>query len=257
VSGACAYGRNQRREAAFQSGFPDVREGGCDIRAQTRSAHRVKDEIAHPIGRRSQLTAAILAASVAGVALYAAAAAAPLTHHMSVHIALMNFIAPVAAIALLRERWISRLESGSVLTAATVAQLAILWVLHAPFVLDAVSESTAKGLVVLAALFGTALLFWLAVAAQRGIARWRALVALLLTGKLFCLLAALLVFAPRQLYPGLGTAGHSAQHASDLADQQFAGLLMIAVCPLTYVLAAVVIAARWLKEMMSEDVAVT
>jgi putative membrane protein len=57
--------------------------------------------------------------------------------------------------------------------------------------------------------------------------------ALLLTGKLTCLLAVLLVFAPRALYP----------HAA-LADQQFAGLLMLAACPLSYLGAALVITLR-------------
>jgi len=34
-----------------------------------------------------------------------------------------------------------------------------------------------------------------------------------------------------------------------LADQQMAGLLMLVACPLTYVLAAIVIAARWTLRM--------
>ena len=36
---------------------------------------------------------------------------------------------------------------------------------------------------------------------------------------------------------------------SGLADQQLAGLLMITACPLTYVTAGVIIAARWVLEL--------
>jgi putative membrane protein len=98
--------------------------------------------------------------------------------------------------------------------------------------------------------FAAALWFWLAILADRSAMRWRALFALLITGKLFCLLGALLVFAPRLLYGdvaahGLQVAGHDAA----LADQQLAGLLMLAVCPLTYVLAGVIIAAQWMSDL--------
>ena len=53
------------------------------------------------------------------------------------------------------------------------------------------------------------------------------------------MLGALLVFAPRPIY----SSGH---HGFDLADQQLAGLLMLAACPLSYVLAAIVIAVETL-----------
>jgi putative membrane protein len=104
-------------------------------------------------------------------------------------------------------------------------------------------------------LFASALWFWLAVIADRGAFRWRALFALLMTGKLFCLLGVLLVFAPRLLYGDQAT-GHSwhtpvTPHA--FADQHLAGLLMLVVCPLTYVLAAVVIAAQGLRDLARVD----
>ena len=80
--------------------------------------------------------------------------------------------------------------------------------------------------------------------------RWHALPALLLTGKLVCLLAALLVFAPRALY------GASHQHAAlmqPLDDQQLAGLLMIAACPLSYLVAAVVITVQLINRQHVRD----
>jgi putative membrane protein len=66
---------------------------------------------------------------------------------------------------------------------------------------------------------------------------------LLVTGKLFCLLGALLVFAPRSLY--LLQNGHEAHFGPiTIEDQQLAGLLMLLACPLSYLLAGVVIASR-------------
>jgi putative membrane protein len=96
-----------------------------------------------------------------------------------------------------------------------------------------------------------ALWFWLAVLSDRSTMRWRALFALLITGKLFCLLGALLVFAPRLLYGGIAAHGPLAGDDGALADQHLAGLMMLAVCPLTYVLAGVVIAAQWLSDLAS------
>ena len=75
-----------------------------------------------------------------------------------------------------------------------------------------------------------------------------------MTGKIACLLGVMLIFSPRLLYsasPGqhvhLGL--HEIAAAPTLADQQFAGLLMIAACPLSYLLAGVVIAARMISDI--------
>ena len=50
--------------------------------------------------------------------------------------------------------------------------------------------------------------FWLTIAAMPRDASWRAIFALLVTGKLFCLLGALLVFAPNVLFGSMATAHH-------------------------------------------------
>lgn len=107
-------------------------------------------------------------------------------------------------------------------------------------------------------LLAAAIWFWLAVLASGGTARWRALVALLVTSKLFCLLGVLLVFSPRLLYPML-TLGHHAGAPGSisgdlLADQHFAGLLMLVACPLTYLAAGVAIAAQWLRELSADGI---
>jgi putative membrane protein len=194
-------------------------------------------------------------AFAAGTMMLDAAALAPLSHHMSTHILLMNLVAPLVALAMTQDGLpTARLASGPVLAAATVAQLAVLWATHSPAVLASAMKGPAVALAVQAMLAGSALWFWLAVLAQRGVSRWRALLALLVTGKLFCLLAVLLIFAPREIYPAMAHgAGHAAAPA--MSDQHLAGLLMMTACPLTYVLAAVVITARWLKEIARQDAA--
>lgn len=161
-----------------------------------------------------------------------------LSAQMLVHILLMNAVAPLLA-ATINGRY-TRRWTGLLLPAAAL-QVAALWAWHAPPVLDAVLHSTALHTGMQASLLLVALWFWLAVFSDRA-ARWRAILALLVTGKLFCLLGVLLVFAPRSLYPGIAASG--APNA--LADQQLAGLLMLIACPATYVVAGIVVAARWL-----------
>jgi len=78
-----------------------------------------------------------------------------------------------------------------------------------------------------------------------------AVAALLITGKLFCLMAALLIFAPRALYAGAEAGG--ASHVK-VSDQQLAGLIMAVICPLAYVGSAVVVTTRWLLALpQTED----
>ncbi len=90
-----------------------------------------------------------------------------------------------------------------------------------------------------------ALLFWRAVFHAASVSPWRSIAALLVTGKLFCLLGVLLVFSPRPLYEPTGYPA-TMSTAILLADQQMAGLLMLIICPLTYVLASIIIAHRWI-----------
>lgn len=178
----------------------------------------------------------------AGAALFALAQTGPMARMMAGHILLMNVVAPLLAV-LLRDR---PEATGRALLAASLLQLTLLWAVHLPAVMAWHHHSgllPAFGALLLASAFW----FWRAVLGQTGARRWRGLLALLLTGKLYCLLGVLLVFAPRPLYPG---------HASQpmlLADQQQAGLLMVVACPLSYVLAAVIIAAGWISALDRES----
>ena len=155
-----------------------------------------------------------------------------LSAHMAMHIALMNVAAPVAAIALVTRLW--PLSPAAFWSVATL-QIGALWFWHLPAV-QAATTSLGGALLMHGSLFTVALLFWTGVLQMRGPGRWQAILGLIVTGKLSCLLAALLIFSPRFLY----TSHH---HAASIEDQQLAGLLMITACPVSYVLAGIVIAA--------------
>jgi putative membrane protein len=192
--------------------------------------------------RRAVLIGAL---SVPAAALLAVTASrfGPLSWHMAVHIACMNVLAPLAA-AMLASQPVGQLRLWSSLPAlwvATFAQIVVLWAWHSPSVhlaLHAVpgAVATAHALLLLAAL-----MFWLAIV--NSLHRWQAMLGLLLSGKLACLLGVLLTFAPRPLFASATHASHGAAEAM-LGDQHLAGLLMIAACPLSYVLTAIVLAVQ-------------
>lgn len=167
-----------------------------------------------------------------------------LSGQMVAHILLMNLAAPLLALAWLGAR--PPPAAARALWPATVTQLALLWLFHVPAVAG-LAGAWLPHLAMQLLLLASALWFWLAALAP-GARRWQALLALLLSGKLFCLLGVLLVFAPRLLYPEGALCG-----ASSLADQQLAGLLMLVACPASYLVAAVVVAVRWLGVLEGGD----
>ncbi|MCK9619878.1 MAG: cytochrome c oxidase assembly protein [Methylobacter sp.] len=169
------------------------------------------------------------------------------SRHMIIHIALMTVAAPALASLLLKRRHSSTQPSSvSTLFAAIAIQTTLLFAWHSPPGIGLAMDGHAGALFMQATLLLSALWFWLAVFNQTGKHLWRGVFALLLTGKLFCLMAILLVFAPRVLY---GMSAANMPMTIELADQQFAGLLMVTVCPLTYVLAAVVLICRWFQTL--------
>lgn len=164
------------------------------------------------------------------------AAFGPVAAAMVVHIVLMNFLAPAVAVGSTGFRAVRGL------IAATIVQLLLLWGCHAPPSLAAAMERPALHLVMGLSLALAAVWFWLAVVEAAANRPWRAIASLLITSKVFCLLGVLLTFAPRSLYPPMAHHGGG----DPLADQQLAGLLMLLACPLSYLVAAVVVASRWL-----------
>jgi putative membrane protein len=169
---------------------------------------------------------------------------------MAVHILLMNLLAPVLALAARRYLRLALGQAIGVPThveIAAVVQLAMVWTWHAPPVLAATHGNHLLHFAMQASLFGPALWFWASLFALEGNARWRGIIALLFTSKIFCLLGILLLFAPRAIYGGFGNG------AAVVADQQAAGLLMLVACPAAYVLTGIIIAARWFGDLMAAD----
>lgn len=168
----------------------------------------------------------------------------PLAGHMALHIATMNVIAPFVAVWIIAAGWL-RQSTGrsSTLWAATLLQMALLWAWHSPSIQYATHASLILALGLHAALLLAAIVFWGAIIANAN--RWQSILALLLSGKLACLIGALLVFSPRLLYAAIcyGQAAN-VDAAAALADQHLAGLLMLAACPLSYILAAIVLTTQ-------------
>ncbi|WP_334412205.1 cytochrome c oxidase assembly protein [Bradyrhizobium sp. AZCC 1721] len=125
--------------------------------------------------------------------------------------------------------------------------MVLLWTWHSPAVHHLLLRSPPAGLTFHATLLLAALFFWLSLLTTSAASRWQTIPALLITGKLTCLLAALLIFAPRTLYRFSGhladAPGHVSLHHA-LEDQHLAGLLMIIACPLSYLVAAVIITVQ-------------
>jgi putative membrane protein len=161
--------------------------------------------------------------------------------HMAVHIGAMSVVAPFAGIAIVRANG-SRTIGVKALWLATLVQAALLWATHSPPV-HQIAHSSVIGFATLqTALFLSAVTFWTSIIASP--LRWHSVLALLVSGKLACLLGALLIFSPRVVLVGAAHSHHTTLHSATLADQQLAGLLMVGACPLSYVLAALVLAAK-------------
>lgn len=166
-----------------------------------------------------------------------------LTRHMLAHIAVMSVIAPLAAYLMHESSVVPDSFEGQAARALlpiTLIQLAVFALLHAPGLHDAMMGLAFYGPVALALLLVVSTLFWFSViaASRNGVAG--PVAALLVSGKLFCLVAVLMVFSRRSLY-GAGMM--------ELADQHAAGLLMLVACPLTYVGASTLLVARWLSDL--------
>jgi putative membrane protein len=187
------------------------------------------------------------AVAAAGAIVLSFLSLGPLSGHMATHIALMNITAPLAAAALCSRREAPGLARGSAtLWIATAGQLALLWFAHSPVIHHVMQSHFAAAVMVHSALFLSALVFWSAIV-NSARARWHAVFALLVSGKLACLLGALLTFSPRLIY-GMHHHAAGASEAAAVSDQHLAGLLMIVACPLSFVLTAIVLTAQALGD---------
>lgn len=171
-----------------------------------------------------------------------------LSQQMLTHIAVMSVLAPACAYWVARRfkqklqaRLAPALDSAG-LWLSTLFQLGIFLLWHLPGFMTWSMRSGMHGALMHASLFFAAIWFWLCILSRSRASPWHCVFALLLTGKIFCLTALLLVFSPRLIYL------HNHIHgALTLFDQQLAGSVMVVICPLTYVSVAAVILIRWFK----------
>ncbi len=195
--------------------------------------------------------------TLAGGLILAYVELGPVSTHMAIHIGLMNVATPIAACLWMRGRpratCLDR-DDTTLLWLATTLQLILLLGWHTPAAHAAAMASAASKLAMYGSLLAVALLFWHAVLAPSRALRWKSVIALLVTGKIACLLGALWIFAPRELYAVAACrptlyATHGVAGAHTLADQQLAGLLMVAACPLSYLVAGIGIVAQSLIKL--------
>ena len=185
---------------------------------------------------RMRLTPALALGAGLSVALFASWQATA-GRHMLLHVLLMSVAAPIAVTAMRRFRAIARRSRPLQLWLATLLQLAVFLYWHSPSGMMLAMHTQEAGFILLqGSLLAAACGFWWCIAGLRPDRAWHAIAALLVTGKLFCLVAVVLTFAPRPLY-----------HAMSLAEQQLAGLIMITLCPLTYIASALWLCRRWLR----------
>ncbi|MGJ0514015.1 cytochrome c oxidase assembly protein [Methylocystis sp.] len=211
-------------------------------RANVTIASAANDAIGAPSAWEIFVAGVVVCA--VGLLAYAGPGLGPRASHMATHILLMSALAPFLAVLWTRIASAPFLANGYTLAAIAAAQIALLYAWHAPGAAAYVERHPTAHLSMHASLLVAALLFWLAILGDTGVARWRGVAALAITGKLACLLGVLLVFAPRVLDTRI--AGSATTLETMLADQRLAGLLMLAACPASYVLSGVWIASRWL-----------
>lgn len=184
--------------------------------------------------------------ALAGLASVPLLDVGPLSLQMLQHLAVMNIVAPTLALALPT----AHAQRRGALVVPGILQVVVLWAWHTPAIQQLAAVSAVAQIGLMAMLAGAALWFWQAVIGAARAGGWSALGALLLTGKLACLIGVLLIFAPRDLYglPGLVLA-LCATGPSSLDDQQLAGLLMVTACPLSYLVVGVALAAHMLTRL--------
>ncbi len=124
-----------------------------------------------------------------------------------------------------------------------------IWLWHAPSLYQATLGSEMVHTIQHVSFLGTALLFWWALlhGVQARLARPAAVIYLFTTAGHTSLLGALLTFSPRLWYP-LYDSTTAPWGLTPLEDQQLAGVIMWVPAGLAYLIAALALAATWLRE---------
>ena len=185
--------------------------------------------------------------------------------HMAQHLVLMNLAAPLLVLgaplgAMLRalprgwssplarlaagRRWRSAWHWSCGLAVVTVAQQVVLWVWHTPAGIAAALESDAVHIAMHGSLLAAALLFWTAVLRPRSARYWAPIVALLITLKISGVVCIMLLVQPAGIYDAYG---------ADADDEYLGWGLMMIAGSVTYLGAAVALAAAWFHSLERSD----
>jgi putative membrane protein len=172
------------------------------------------------------------------------------SRHMAIHIAMMNVVAPLLAVGLGGAGWIGhKRASSAAIWSTTVLQMGLLWAWHSPLVQQAMHASSVLALVLHTGLLLVALAFWSALISAYN-RPWQGIIALLMSGKFACLLGALLVFSPHLIiHSPTAEDGKLPEMSALIGDQHLAGLLMLAACPISYILAAIYLTAQEINNL--------
>ena len=199
--------------------------------------------------RRSAMQVVVALATLLYVSPLCALSSAFFTVRVVHHMALVLVLGPLVAVAL--EPWLER--GARLLWTWTAGAAATFWLWHAPGPYAAALSSDGIYWLMQASLLATATLFW---AAVRRAEPGAAIAAMLATTVQMGLLGALITFSVRPIYPP-----HFASTLSwgvmPLADQQLAGVVMWAPGSFAYLMAALMIGRRWLRESAAERVSAT
>jgi putative membrane protein len=162
------------------------------------------------------------------------------TAHMLLHMTVVGLGVPLVAAGTLPKRPAAAGQSLTV--AASLIDLVVVWVWHAPHLHHASRSNGAVLALEQASFAAAAFLLWRTALMAPPFA---GAVAMFMTAMHMTLLGALLGLAPRMLYMGHGSGGGG--HGADLADQQLGAVLMMALGSVIYLGAAMALSGRALR----------
>lgn len=191
------------------------------------------------MSRASTLGAAAVLLGAAWLGPLPAASSHSFAAHMTLHMTLVAVVAPLLAIGLAGSRLdpVTRGADWLAPIPASLVELLVVWVWHAPGLHHAARTSTAMFALEQVSFLAVGLYFWVSVLG--GDARTRRLragsgtIALVLTFAHMTLLGSVLALAPRPLFHAMGG------HGDALADQHLGGAIMLIVGSLSYIPAGV------------------
>ncbi len=166
--------------------------------------------------------------------------------HMILHLGVMFGAAPLLAFGLARQGLAGRAASGKVAIAASLFELAVVWVWHVPGLHEAAVLSRSAFAVQQASFLVAGTLVWLPGFGPTRAAAGAGALALMMSFMHMSMLCVLLVAAPAPIYPD-GICG-GAWGLDALSDQRLGGVLMALGSGLPYLAGSAALLLRFLTE---------